>query len=321
MKVRLRLSWRSCSTSSRVCAVGARRCPGSRAVAAVVAERAVALACAVRARPRSRRTADASGRGSPGSSARSPQCARSATPSVPAAARNSVPSVVIAGYTNAGKSSLLNRLTGARALVQDALFATLDPTTRRARTADGRVYTLSDTVGFVRHLPHQLVEAFRSTLEEVGDADLVCTSSTAATPIQRNRYGRYGGAHRGRCHYRRRAARGQQDRRGRRGDFARLKRHGRMRCSCRPVRALVWTYSGRPSKRCCHSRRSSSTCWCPMTEATLLHGSTNVAKCWGPSILGRAPSSGCVWISTSQPSSSHFLLVRRNFCYPRVVGA
>ncbi len=87
--------------------------------------------------------------------------------------RNSVPSVVIAGYTNAGKSSLLNRLTGARALVQDALFATLDPTTRRARTADGRVYTLSDTVGFVRHLPHQLVEAFRSTLEEVGDADLV----------------------------------------------------------------------------------------------------------------------------------------------------
>ncbi len=87
--------------------------------------------------------------------------------------RNAVPSVVIAGYTNAGKSSLLNRLTGARALVEDALFATLDPTTRRARTADGRVYTLSDTVGFVRHLPHQLVEAFRSTLEEVGAADLV----------------------------------------------------------------------------------------------------------------------------------------------------
>jgi GTP-binding protein HflX len=87
--------------------------------------------------------------------------------------RNAVPSVVIAGYTNAGKSSLLNRLTGARALVEDALFATLDPTTRRARAADGRVYTLSDTVGFVRHLPHQLVEAFRSTLEEVGDADVL----------------------------------------------------------------------------------------------------------------------------------------------------
>ncbi|MBF4161678.1 GTPase HflX [Nocardioides acrostichi] len=84
-----------------------------------------------------------------------------------------VPSVAIAGYTNAGKSSLLNRLTSAGVLVEDALFATLDPTTRRTRTADGREYTMSDTVGFVRHLPHQLVEAFRSTLEEVADADLL----------------------------------------------------------------------------------------------------------------------------------------------------
>ena len=58
-------------------------------------------------------------------------------------------------------------------LVEDSLFATLDPTTRRTTTADGRVYTMSDTVGFVRHLPHQLVEAFRSTLEEVADADLI----------------------------------------------------------------------------------------------------------------------------------------------------
>ncbi len=87
--------------------------------------------------------------------------------------RNAVPSVAIAGYTNAGKSSLLNRLTGAGVLVENALFATLDPTVRRAQTPDGRVYTLSDTVGFVRHLPHQLVEAFRSTLEEVAEADLV----------------------------------------------------------------------------------------------------------------------------------------------------
>ena len=87
--------------------------------------------------------------------------------------RRSVPSVSITGYTNAGKSSLLNRLTGAGVLVEDALFATLDPTTRRTTTADGRVYTLSDTVGFVRHLPHQLVEAFRSTLEEVAESDLV----------------------------------------------------------------------------------------------------------------------------------------------------
>ena len=84
-----------------------------------------------------------------------------------------MPAVAIAGYTNAGKSSLLNRLTGAGVLVENALFATLDPTTRRATTADGRLYTLSDTVGFVRHLPHQIVEAFRSTLEEVAEADLV----------------------------------------------------------------------------------------------------------------------------------------------------
>jgi GTP-binding protein HflX len=87
--------------------------------------------------------------------------------------RHAVPSVVIAGYTNAGKSSILNRLTGAGVLVEDALFATLDPTVRRAETPDGRTYTLADTVGFVRHLPHQLVEAFRSTLEEVAQADLI----------------------------------------------------------------------------------------------------------------------------------------------------
>ena len=87
--------------------------------------------------------------------------------------RHEVPSVAIVGYTNAGKSSLLNRLTGAGVLVEDALFATLDPTTRRATAADGRVYTLTDTVGFVRHLPHDLVEAFASTLEESVLADLL----------------------------------------------------------------------------------------------------------------------------------------------------
>ncbi|MDR1426217.1 MAG: GTPase HflX [Bifidobacteriaceae bacterium] len=87
--------------------------------------------------------------------------------------RSAVPSVAIVGYTNAGKSSLLNRLAEADVLVGNALFATLDPTVRRAETADGRVFTLTDTVGFVRDLPHELVEAFRSTLEEVGEADLV----------------------------------------------------------------------------------------------------------------------------------------------------
>ena len=87
--------------------------------------------------------------------------------------RHKIPAVAIAGYTNAGKSSLLNRFTDAGVLVEDSLFATLDPTTRRTTTDDGRIYTMSDTVGFVRHLPHQLVEAFRSTLEEVAEADLI----------------------------------------------------------------------------------------------------------------------------------------------------
>ena len=87
--------------------------------------------------------------------------------------RNNIPSVSIAGYTNAGKSSLLNHLTGAGVLVENALFATLDPTVRKTQTADGRIYTLVDTVGFVRHLPHQLIEAFKSTLEEVSEADLI----------------------------------------------------------------------------------------------------------------------------------------------------
>jgi GTPase len=87
--------------------------------------------------------------------------------------RRNVPSVAIAGYTNAGKSTLLNALTGAGVLVDDSLFATLDPAVRRARTPAGRWFTLTDTVGFVRHLPHQLVEAFGSTLEEVADADLI----------------------------------------------------------------------------------------------------------------------------------------------------
>ncbi|GAA1218453.1 GTPase HflX [Prauserella alba] len=86
---------------------------------------------------------------------------------------NDVPSVAIVGYTNAGKSSLLNAVTDAGVLVEDSLFATLDPTTRRSVTPDGRAYTLTDTVGFVRHLPHQLVDAFRSTLDEAADADVL----------------------------------------------------------------------------------------------------------------------------------------------------
>ena len=96
---------------------------------------------------------------------------------------NEVANVAIVGYTNAGKSSLLNAITGAGVLVQDALFATLDPTTRRAITPQGQEYTLTDTVGFVRHLPHQLVEAFRSTLEETADADLLVHVVDGADPM------------------------------------------------------------------------------------------------------------------------------------------
>jgi len=84
-----------------------------------------------------------------------------------------ISTVALAGYTNAGKSSVLNALTGAGVLVQDALFATLDPTVRKLKAPSGKEFTVADTVGFVRHLPHDLVEAFRSTLTEVQEATLI----------------------------------------------------------------------------------------------------------------------------------------------------
>jgi GTP-binding protein HflX len=96
-------------------------------------------------------------------------------------ARNEVPSVALTGYTNAGKSALMNRLTGADTLVQGVLFATLDPIVRRVSTGRS-TYTLTDTVGFVRHLPHQLVDAFRSTLEEISFSDLALHVVDASAP-------------------------------------------------------------------------------------------------------------------------------------------
>lgn len=96
--------------------------------------------------------------------------------------RRSVPAVAIVGYTNAGKSSLLNRITRAGVLVENQLFATLDATVRRTETTGGMPYTIADTVGFVRNLPHQLVEAFRSTLEEVQQADLIVHVVDASHP-------------------------------------------------------------------------------------------------------------------------------------------
>ena len=96
--------------------------------------------------------------------------------------RAGVPAVALAGYTNAGKSTLLNRLSGAGVLVEDKLFSTVDPTTRRLELPDGRSATLTDTVGFIAKLPHDLVEAFKSTLEEVGHADLVVHLVDASQP-------------------------------------------------------------------------------------------------------------------------------------------
>ena len=96
--------------------------------------------------------------------------------------KNHIPSVVIVGYTNAGKSSLLNALTGSGVLVENALFATLDPTVRRIEAENGHPYTMTDTVGFVKNLPTQLVEAFRSTLEEVGQSDLLLHVVDASHP-------------------------------------------------------------------------------------------------------------------------------------------
>jgi len=90
--------------------------------------------------------------------------------------------VTIVGYTNAGKSTLLNRLTAAGVLVEDRLFATLDPTTRRLALPGGEPVLLTDTVGFVRHLPHGLVEAFKSTLEVVAEADLLVHIVDASAP-------------------------------------------------------------------------------------------------------------------------------------------
>jgi GTP-binding protein HflX len=96
--------------------------------------------------------------------------------------RSGVPQIAIAGYTNAGKSTLMNALTGSDVLVADQLFATLDPTVRRIQLPSGRAATLSDTVGFVSKLPHDLVEAFRSTLEEVARAMLILHVADASSP-------------------------------------------------------------------------------------------------------------------------------------------
>ena len=96
--------------------------------------------------------------------------------------KDGIPTVALVGYTNAGKSTLLNYLTDAGVLAEDKLFATLDPTARALRLPDGREVMLVDTVGFVRRLPHQLVRAFHSTLEEAVDADVILNICDASSP-------------------------------------------------------------------------------------------------------------------------------------------
>ena len=194
---------------------------------------------------------------------------------------------MIAGYTNAGKSSLLNRLTGAGVLVEDALFATLDPAVRRAETPYGRTFTLTDTVGFVRHLPHQLVEAFRSTLEETAEADLilhVVDGSDAEPEAQlaavRDVLAEIGAAHVPEL------VRGQQDRRRRPGDPAGPARAGagqpqRLRQDRgRPDRA-----ARRRSRPRCRGSTSRSGSPSRTAAATWSPGPTPRARCWPPSTV------------------------------------
>ena len=176
---RLRSSWPSCSTSSSDSAAGVATSPG-RPAAAPAAGPASAAAGPVRRSWRPTVAGSTAGSRSCGPTLRELDANRQLKRAE--RRRHQVPSVAIVGYTNAGKSSVLNRLTGAGVLVEDALFATLDPTTRRTQTTDGRVFTLTDTVGFVRHLPHDLVEAFASTLEESAQADLLVHVVDASDP-------------------------------------------------------------------------------------------------------------------------------------------
>jgi len=101
--------------------------------------------------------------------------------------KREIPTVSLVGYTNAGKSTLFNRLTDAKVYVADQLFATLDPTMRRVQLPVGGVFVLADTVGFVRDLPHELIAAFQSTLEETADADLILHVVDCADPARRER--------------------------------------------------------------------------------------------------------------------------------------
>ena len=132
-----------------------------------------ASGCEARARRSWRSTGARSPATSPSSGGSSRRSGRIAAVTAPSVKRAAIPTVAIVGYTNAGKSTLLNRLTGAEVYVADQLFATLDPTTRRIALPGGRQVLLTDTVGFIQKLPTTLVAAFRATLEEIREADLL----------------------------------------------------------------------------------------------------------------------------------------------------
>ncbi len=182
VKARPRWSSRSCSTCCRVCAVGAPHCHGRRAAGPPVPTPASAPAARVETKiemdRRVIRTRIAR--------LRKQIKEMSGTREVKRGSRRryGLPTIAVVGYTNAGKSSLTNRLTGSTELVENALFATLDTAVRRTQTRDGRLYAYVDTVGFVRRLPTNLVEAFKSTLEEIADADLIVHVVDASHPIR-----------------------------------------------------------------------------------------------------------------------------------------
>ena len=150
--------------------------------------------------------------------------------------RAHLPTVALAGYTNAGKSTLLNAMTGAEVGVRDRLFHTLDPTTRSFEIG-GRDYLLTDTVGFIRKLPHQLVDAFAATLEEALDADLILHVADASQPEDELRRADRRGRRRARRDRRRRAPAAARAEQGRRGSTtsaaASCASATRARCRCR----------------------------------------------------------------------------------------
>ena len=156
--------------------------------------------------------------------------------------RRGLPTVSIVGYTNAGKSTLLNRLTDADVLVEDQLFATLDPTTRRLELAGGKEVLFTDTVGFIQKLPTQLVAAFRATLEEVDESDMLLHVVDVSDPLAASQgAGRGAGAARDRRGGQARDPGAEQDRPGRPGDA----RRGRADALCAargPVAALAERY-------------------------------------------------------------------------------